>query len=286
MFLRRLALPLALLLGCAAAGPVMARQGAAPEGVAATIADARQFDLQSAQGHAYRIFVAAPQGEAPAAGYPVIYLLDGNSVFGTAVETVRLQRAALGPAVIVAVGYPVGTPFDGPARFRDYTPPTDPRHIPEKFDRSVVTGGQDAFLDFLVAQVRPLVESLHPIDPHRQALFGHSLGGLFVLHTMFTRPELFQKYVAGSPSIWWNGRSVLAELDRFAALPSAARRDVGLMVVVGGEELGHIVLDARDLITRLPPIRDRYLEVAGEGHVSVLPTAINEGLRFALGSGH
>ena len=35
----------------------------------------------------YRIIAAQPMGQAPPSGYPVIYLLDGNSVFHTMVET-------------------------------------------------------------------------------------------------------------------------------------------------------------------------------------------------------
>ncbi|MBW7460240.1 alpha/beta hydrolase, partial [Paenibacillus sepulcri] len=38
----------------------------------------------------YRICVAYPGEEAPPAGFPVIYLLDANAVFGTMVETMRV----------------------------------------------------------------------------------------------------------------------------------------------------------------------------------------------------
>lgn len=283
------------LLACALAAvpalaahaiPPAAEEPAPVAGAPARIPGARQFDLVSARGHAYRVFVAEPQGTAPEGGYPVLYMLDGNAVFGTAVEAARLQQASLGPVLVVAVGYPVDTPFDGPSRYRDYTPRTDPRHLPAHFDAGLATGGQDDFLDFLDTRVRPLVESLYPVDRRRQALFGHSLGGRLVLHALFTRPRMFQRYVAGSPSIWWDGRSILAERDRFAALPPEERRDVSLMVVVGGEELGHIVLDARNLVTSLPPIRNRYEEIPGEGHVSMLPAAINGALRFVLDKPH
>lgn len=246
------------------------------------IPDARQFDLRGANGRQYRVFVAAPRGDAPAGGFPVLYLLDGNAVFGTAVETARLQQGRLGPVVIVAIGYPVDTPFDGRGRMLDYTPPTDPEHMPSHFDAATATGGHEAFLDVIVSDVRPLIESLYPVDPQRQALFGHSLGGLFVLHTLFTRPGLFQKYIAGSPSIWWNARSILGELDRFRAMPRNMRGSPELMVVVGGDEMGHVILDARTLMTQLPAIRTRYREIPAQDHIPMLPAAINEALGFAL----
>lgn len=248
----------------------------------ATIPDAEQFDLRSAQGRDYRVFIAKPTGEAPPEGFPVIYLLDGNSVFGTAVETSRLQARALGPVVIVAIGYPINTPFDGTRRYYDLTPKTDMDSIPRRFDRELETGGRGEFLDFIVDRVRPLVEGRYPINHKKQTLFGHSLGGQFTLYVMFTRPELFQNYVAGSPSIWWNNRSLLKDMKGFAALPAKARSDIALKVIVGADELGHIVLDARNLITSLPSMRNYYEEVDDASHISVLPEAISSALRFAL----
>lgn len=44
----------------------------------------------------YRIIAAQPMGQAPPSGYPVIYLLDGNSVFHTMVETLRLAAIPRG----------------------------------------------------------------------------------------------------------------------------------------------------------------------------------------------
>jgi pimeloyl-ACP methyl ester carboxylesterase len=37
------------------------------------------------------------------------------------------------------------------------------------------------------------------------ALFGTSLGGLFALYALLTDPASFDRYVIGSPAIWWDG---------------------------------------------------------------------------------
>ncbi len=279
--------PAAILASLAGWGSAVSAQNSVVPAVAevrpAVIPNTEQIDLRSEQGREYRIFIAKPAGEAPPEGFPVIYMLDGNAVFGTAVEAARLQRGALGPVVVVAIGYPVDTPFDGIRRFWDLTPKTDAGKIPPHFNPKIVTGGQEEFLDFVIDRVRPEIEKRYPIDGSKQTLFGHSLGGYFVLYTLFNRPDAFQKYVAGSPSIWWNGRSILKDLEAFSRLPADRRRNVGLFVVVGQNEPGHIVLDARNLITTLPPIQNRYQEIQAEGHVSMLPAAINSALRFALG---
>ncbi len=60
---------------------------AAP-GVAMTLPDTLQWDLHSSQGSAYRVFLYRPPGPPPANGYPVLYVLDGNAMFLTAVEAV------------------------------------------------------------------------------------------------------------------------------------------------------------------------------------------------------
>lgn len=281
---KRLLMAAGLSCLTAIAAPNLWARSPAVQAQPAVIPNAEQVDLASPQGNSYRIFIAAPVGEAPEGGYPVVYMLDGNSIFGTAVETARFQRSVLGPVVIVAIGYPIDRPLDGTRRFWDMTPVTAPEHIPGHFNPAIVTGGQDQFLDFIADQVKPLVESRFPIDTGRQTLFGHSLGGYFTLYTLFTRPELFQTYVAGSPSIWWNGRSVLRDLETFRQMPREIRNGRRLFVVIGQDELGHLVLDARNLITSLPPMQTKFEEIPAQGHVPMLPAAINSALNFALGT--
>lgn len=246
----------------------------------AQLSNTEQFDMRSSTGRNYRIFVSRPASEAPPEGFPVVYILDGNSVFGTAAEAARIQASALGPMVIVGIGYPVDTPFSAADRFLDFTPPTDPAFLPAHFGK-LITGGQERFLDYIAQELRPEIERRYKINTGKQTLMGHSAGGHFVLFAMFTRPAMFQKYVAGSPSIWWNNRSLLKKLEAFASMPAEARSKVALSVILGSDEPGHLVLDARNLITALPPIHNSYLEVQGESHTSVLPIYIGRGLKFA-----
>jgi predicted alpha/beta superfamily hydrolase len=71
--------------------------------------------------------------------------------------------------------------------------------------------------------VRPFVHSsLFPgAIFEREALFGHSYGGLFALHALFTRPSSFDTFIAASPSIWWNNQFILEEEARFRGTPLA-----------------------------------------------------------------
>ena len=49
---------------------------------------------------------------------------------------------------------------------------------------------------------------------------GHSFGGLFALHTMAERPELFDAWVAADPSLWWDGGVLVRSLE---AKPGSGR---------------------------------------------------------------
>lgn len=83
---------------------------------------AEQFDVKSKAGREYRIFLAAPAGKAPAAGYPVIYLPDANGDFPILLSAVRRQARGGGGAVVVGIGYPGEAKAFGERRTFDLTP--------------------------------------------------------------------------------------------------------------------------------------------------------------------
>lgn len=240
----------------------------------------------------YRLLLSHPSGEAPPEGYPVIYALDGNAVFHTLAEAARLQTRkphGFDPVLIVAIGYPSGEPFDMVRRCYDFTIPVQEQTLPKRPDGSgwPEHGGADSFLDVLQDEIMPLISGLFPVDGSRQALFGHSLGGLFVLHALFTRPELFTHYAAGSPSVWWGDYSVLAEQERFSEAFPQLQLQRKLLITVGAEELEHMVGDAEKVSGLLEPLAEQGLKVslaklAEESHISVLPAALSRLLRFAL----
>lgn len=153
----------------------------------------------------YRISIFRPLREARPGGFPVVFMLDGNAAEQEigAISPVHLLEAA-GTAV-VTIGYRNTERFNLAARSYDYTPArtpglreTDPLH-PER-----QTGGADHFLDFIEQTLIPAVAERLPLDRERLGLWGHSFGGLLVLHALQTRPGLFRCHIAASPSLWWH----------------------------------------------------------------------------------
>ncbi len=258
-------------------------------------AGASQFDIASKRGDSYRIFLYEPPIAAPPEGFPVFYLLDGNATFMTAVETVAMQMrrpeaTGVPPSVIIGIGYPTDAPLDIERRRFDYTPKG------AKEGTQAGVGGAVYFSDFIETDLKPIVEAMVPIDRRRQALFGHSFGGLFTLWSLFTHLELFQSYIAASPSIWWGGRCILTHEAAFIKKMREASTEARLLLTVGSlEQFPHpdhteskssMVEDAAALGSRLAfQAGDRFkvsfVELTEETHVSVVPAAISRSVRFA-----
>lgn len=152
---------------------------------------------------ATRLFLARPRANAPAGGFPVLYLLDGNAAFDFL--TPALLNSVPGLA-LAGIGYDTDKQFARAHRIFDYSPPTAPGapprpdpHHPER-----MAGGAEAFLDRLTGEIRSAVETRLPCDPARRMLWGHSFGGLFTVFAATTRSTAFARYACISPSIWWD----------------------------------------------------------------------------------
>ncbi len=67
----------------------MKRPPAQAKAQAATIDSTTSFDfLSRINGESYEVTVYVPEGKGPPAGYPTLYLLDGEKVFGTFVNAI------------------------------------------------------------------------------------------------------------------------------------------------------------------------------------------------------
>jgi len=89
-------------------------------------------------------------------------------------------------------------------RSRDLTPTNSNfDSMGQKTDKQPTSGGGPKFLEFLEIELIPLIESQYRTRPSR-TFVGHSLGGLTVLHSLLTQPDLFQNYIAIDSSLWWD----------------------------------------------------------------------------------
>lgn len=159
----------------------------------------------------YRIRIAIPRESPPATGYPLAWLLDGNAALMEVDQALMKQLSeAASPPVLAFVASDNDLRIDPDARAFDYTP----RRAGSDADQADVipgrrNGGADAFLALLHERVLPAIDEHARIDRTRQAIWGHSYGGLLVLHALFTQPRLFETYGAADPSLWWGEGALL-----------------------------------------------------------------------------
>ncbi|MFY0478423.1 alpha/beta hydrolase [Achromobacter marplatensis] len=241
-------------------------------------------------GPEYRVSVwTPPGGQPPAAGYPVVYMLDGNAVFESLTRTPSaLPSGTSLQAVVVGIGYDDAERFNVTARSYDYTPPSPGADAPRGSPRDPAAqgwakpgGGADRFLAILQQRIQPLVERRYRVDAGNRTLYGHSYGGLFALHVALTQPQAFRHYVAASPSIWWNGRFILQSLARPAPVPEPG---VDVTVMAGEEAQGREDRpDSPESVVRalggIPRVQARLQVFPGLGHGEMLPASLAATLR-------
>ena len=122
---------------------------------------------------------------------------------------------------------------------------------------------------------------------------GMSLGGIFTLYAMFTRPAAFKRYIALSPSIYWAERRILEMETGHAA--SGKDLPATLFLSMGGLEEGHDIdcamvsnlyaFEARLRARRYPGLEMKAHVFEGETHMSVYAAAIARGITEVFG-GH
>ena len=138
------------------------------------------------------------------------YVLDGNAMGMTAAEGFKRRKpVSFGQpdSVVVSIGYPLtDAVYDMVNRFIDYKPP---------FPGSQGSpSGADAFLDFIDHSLRPWLHSVvfPNVDFSRDALFGHSFGGLLTTYALISRPHMFDTYLAASPALEVQSNAILDEV--------------------------------------------------------------------------
>jgi len=173
------------------------------------------------------VLVRTPAGyESNKVSYPVLYMTDGDGHMGHTASTIEFltQNGRISDLIVVGV-----TNTD---RTRDLTPVKSTDKDPGGNLRFPTSGGADNFLKFFETELIPEIEKQYRVQPYR-IFAGHSLGGLFAIHTMITKPRLFNSYVAVSPSLQWENGEALKRAEDF--LKNQKEFKATLFVSIGNE---------------------------------------------------
>jgi predicted alpha/beta superfamily hydrolase len=171
----------------------------------------KNFNITSSHtGTTYKISVFYPDESFPDTSVPVVYILDGFW-WGSMSEDVVMnltENNEIPKCIVISIDYKNG---DGVyARSKDLIYPG--LGVPEPAEAN-------NFFQFLKAELIPSVENEFNCDTSRRIIFGHSLGGLFVLFAMLDNPTqpLFKNCIASSCSMGIGSDNYLFEKENIVS---------------------------------------------------------------------
>ena len=160
-----------------------------------------------------------------------MYVLDGTSQDQhTSDKITVLADAGLVPDAIV-----VGIPNTRGNRERDQTPPFMKTSVD---DANSPLGGGEKFLAFIEQELIPFIDTNYRTSGYR-TLTGNSRGGLFVLYSLFEKPDLFQARFCYSAPVWRFDDMMIKKMVEF--LRSPTRVNGFLFMSAGAKENEGIV---------------------------------------------
>ncbi|HEY9067187.1 MAG TPA: alpha/beta hydrolase-fold protein [Burkholderiaceae bacterium] len=252
----------------------------------------------------YELFIGLPASYGLSdRRYPVLFVTDANYAFPLLRSIARRVGdggRGLEEFILVGLSYAKG---DTPeySRRRDYTPTVraDAGSLSSDKPGALPAFGQaEAYRQFVADVVFPFVANNYRADMTRKVFAGHSYGGLFGVHVLLTEPTMFQYYILGSPSLWYDDKVMFSRERSYAATHRDLKANVFLAVGsleagnkasrgAGGRREDDIVEDVRAFERVLkshgyPGLHVQSRVFADEDHLTVGPAILTRGLMWAL----
>ncbi|MGE0351918.1 MAG: alpha/beta hydrolase [Gemmatimonadales bacterium] len=209
--------PLQVLLLLSA--PLRAQAPASPAVPADAIPRHETFRIDSrvlAEQRTINVYTPPGYDHAPHGRFPVVYMPDGGMaedfphVANTLDSLIALR--AVPPLILVGI--------ENAERRRDLTGPT---RVAQDSTIAPRVGGSAAFRGFIREELIPWVRGRYRTTGET-AIVGESLAGLFIVETFLLEPGLFRRYIALSPSVWWNDGALVASAARHLRRLDGKRR--------------------------------------------------------------
>lgn len=145
----------------------------------------------------YSVYLPPSYYENNKRNYPVLYIMDGDYNFIYVSGLIELQSSISEniPEMIV-----VGISGKGTKTYRNNCKP--------EIEGVEDSGNADEMLRFIDKELIPSIAKEYRVSSFK-LLAGHSVGGLFVVNCAIKNPQLFDDYIAISPSLWWAENAIL-----------------------------------------------------------------------------
>lgn len=230
------------------------------------------------------IYLPPGYKETDEARYPVIYLLDGSADedFIHIVGIVQYNNFSwvnrVPRSIVVGIA--------NVNRRRDFTFPT---RVESDRTKLGLTGGSARFIAFIENELQPYIDKRYKTTSSR-TLIGQSLGGLVATEILFKKPQLFDRYIIISPSLWWDNGSLL-DMKQPGILHANFARKTDVYVGVGKEGFAPSKIprvmeeDAKKLAEKIRSARNTNVTVhfdflPQEDHATVTHQAVFNAFRL------
>ena len=274
---------IALLALVLPAGPAAA-QAAKPAFPPHTIGNSQLRVLPATSaGRHYQLHIGLPASYATETTrrYPVVFVTDAYWDF----QKMDAIRGGLVYDKVVPEFIIVGLGYAGENLNYDMLRRWELSPAPFGGGGSGASGHAADFLRTIETEIIPFVEREYRADPSKRVLAGASLGGLFTLYSMYTRPDLFHAYIAATPAVSVGNDWLFAYEEAFAK--SARNLQARLFVSGGGNEapgfLGGILrFNQRIASRKTPGLAYAFRIIDGERHAGMQMESYVRGLRFVF----
>ncbi len=204
--------------------------------------------------------------------YDVLYLLDGDwniDLIGGIQK--YLHQWEFTPNLII-VGIDNIYINGNNQRGRDLTP---------AHTNSQASGGAANFLTFIKDELIPYIDKTYSTTGSN-TLFGHSLGGLFVMYALLSAPGSFDSYIAADPSFFWDHHFI----HQLASAKLPAIRGLKTLFITGreGKQFHEMQIDAMDTILQKAAPTALHWKIQAytdETHVSAQFKSAYDGLKYS-----
>ncbi len=224
-------------------------------------------------GQNRKLSIFLPEGyDTATVRFPVIYVLDGEGRDQHVVPTARFLflSGKMPRAIIVGI-----LNID---RNHDF--------LPDSTKGTPTGGGADKFTSFFEKELIPYMDKNFRTESYK-VLVGHSFGGLFAMHTLLMKPDLFDAYIAIDPSIWYKDLIVLKSAAK--EFPAVKSWDRSLFITgregEGMNEMGITPLDSLLKASAPKELNWKITAYADEDHGSVPFKSVYDGFRFLFDAG-
>lgn len=148
---------------------------------------------------------------------PVMYMADGGleedfpHIANTLAKLIKEKK--IEPIILVGI--------ENTQRRRDLTGPTE---VEKDKEIAPLVGESENFRAFINDELFPEIDKRYRTSK-KKGILGESLSGLFVMETLFLKPEMFDYYIAFDPSLWWNNHYLVRTAkEKLNNMPASVKK--------------------------------------------------------------